>query len=45
MKFKSNIVMSGIEYKMRTPLSRMGQPDEIARMALAMASDLSSYVN
>jgi NAD(P)-dependent dehydrogenase (short-subunit alcohol dehydrogenase family) len=45
MKFKPNIVLSGIEYKMRTPLSRMGQPDEIARMALVLASDLSSYVN
>jgi NAD(P)-dependent dehydrogenase (short-subunit alcohol dehydrogenase family) len=45
MKFKPNIVMSGIEYKMRTPLSRLGQPDEIARMALVLASDLSSYVN
>jgi NAD(P)-dependent dehydrogenase (short-subunit alcohol dehydrogenase family) len=45
MKFKPNIIMSGIEYKMRTPLSRIGQPDEIARMALVLASDLSSYVN
>jgi len=37
--------MLGIEYKMRTPLGRMGKPDEIARMALVMAWDLSSYVN
>jgi 3-oxoacyl-[acyl-carrier protein] reductase len=45
MKFKTDIIKSGIEYKMRTPLNRMGQPDEIARMALVLASDLSSYVN
>jgi len=36
---------SGIEYNMRTPLGRLGKPDEIARMALVLASDLSSYVN
>jgi 3-oxoacyl-[acyl-carrier protein] reductase len=45
MKFKPNVIMSGIEYNMRTPLGRMGKPDEIARMALVLASDLSSYVN
>jgi len=45
MKFKLNVVRSGIEYNMRTPLGRLGRPDEIARMALVLASDLSSYVN
>jgi NAD(P)-dependent dehydrogenase (short-subunit alcohol dehydrogenase family) len=45
MKFKLNIVKSGIEYDMRTPLGRLGKSDEIARMALVLASDLSSYVN
>ena len=45
MKFKLNIVKSGIEYDMRTPMSRLGKADEIARMALVLASDLSSYVN
>ncbi len=45
MNFKSNVLMSGIEYKMRTPLGRMGRSDEIARMALVLASDLSSYMN
>jgi NAD(P)-dependent dehydrogenase (short-subunit alcohol dehydrogenase family) len=43
MKFKLNIIKLGIEYNMRTPLGRMGKPDEIARMALVLASDLSSY--
>jgi NAD(P)-dependent dehydrogenase (short-subunit alcohol dehydrogenase family) len=45
VKFKLNVVKSGIEYDMRTPLGRLGKPDEIARMALVLASDLSSYVN
>jgi NAD(P)-dependent dehydrogenase (short-subunit alcohol dehydrogenase family) len=45
MKFKLNVVKSGIEYNMRTPLGRLGNPDEIARMALVLASDLSSYVH
>lgn len=45
MKLKLNVIKSGIEYNMRTPMSRLGKPDEIARMALALATDLSSYVN
>jgi NAD(P)-dependent dehydrogenase (short-subunit alcohol dehydrogenase family) len=45
MKLKLNVVRSGIEYNMRNPLGRLGKPDEIARMALVLASDLSSYVN
>ncbi len=45
VKFKLKLVKSGIEYDMRTPLGRMGKPDEVARMALVLASDLSSYVN
>ncbi len=44
MRFRLDIVRSGIEYNMRSPLGRMGQPDEVARMALVLASDLSSYV-
>lgn len=45
LKFNTNIVKSGIEYNIRTPLGRMGQPDEVARMALVLASNLSSYMN
>jgi len=30
---------------MRTPMGRLGEPDEIARMALVLATDLSSYVH
>jgi NAD(P)-dependent dehydrogenase (short-subunit alcohol dehydrogenase family) len=43
-KFDAGIVKSGIEYNMRNPIGRMGQPDEVARMALVLACDLSSYV-
>jgi 3-oxoacyl-[acyl-carrier protein] reductase len=45
MKLKFDVIKSGIEYNMRTPMSRLGKPDEIARMALVLATDLSSYVN
>ena len=45
MRFKASIIRSGIEYGMRTPLNRMGQPDEVARVALVLATDLSSYMN
>lgn len=45
LKFKPGIVRTGIEYGLRTPLGRMGAPDEIARMALVLASDFSSYVH
>ena len=45
LKLNMGIIKSGIEYNMRTPLRRLGKPDEIARMALVLASDLSSYVH
>ena len=45
MKLKFSVVKSGIEYSMRTPVGRLGKADEVARMALVLACDLSSYVN
>jgi len=39
------LVMSGLEFRQRLPLRRAGKPDEIALMALVLASDLSSYVH
>ena len=45
LNFKFDAVKIGFEYSIRNPSKRMGSPDEIARMALVLASDLSSYVN
>jgi len=44
LKFNIGVVQSGIEYRQRLPMGRLGEPDEIARMALVLASDLASYV-
>lgn len=41
----TKIIKTGIEFKMRLPLNRAGKPDEVARIAIVLASDLSSYVN
>ena len=43
-QFKLNLLKTGVLFKTRLPLNRGGQPDEIARIALVLASDLSSYV-
>ncbi|MGZ4851393.1 MAG: SDR family NAD(P)-dependent oxidoreductase [Candidatus Bathyarchaeia archaeon] len=45
LKLNFGIIQSGLEYRQRLPLGRMGKPDEIARMALVLACDLSSYVH
>jgi len=45
LKFNIGVIRSGIEYRQRLPMGRLGQPDEIARMALVLACDLSSYVH
>jgi len=44
-RFKTGPLKTGIEFAMRLPLRRGGQPDEVARIALVLASDLSSYVH
>ncbi len=45
LRLKLGLIKSGIEFRSRLPLGRFGQPDEIACMALVLASDLSSYVH
>ncbi len=44
-QFKVNLIGEGIKFKIRLPLNRGGQADEVARMALVLASDLSSYIH
>jgi len=44
-QFDMAILKSGVQYRMRLPLGRGGQPDEVARIALVLAGDLSSYVH
>lgn len=44
-RFKMGPLKTGIELAMRLPLRRSGQPDEVARITMVLASDLSSYVH
>lgn len=43
--FKVNLLKVGVEFRQRLPIGRPGQPDEVACVALVLASDLSSYVH
>ncbi len=38
-------VLTGYDFQRRLPMRRWGDPDEVARVALFLASDLASYVN
>jgi 3-oxoacyl-[acyl-carrier protein] reductase len=38
------LLKTGYNFNQRLPLGRMGQPDDIARMALVMVSELSSFM-
>jgi NAD(P)-dependent dehydrogenase (short-subunit alcohol dehydrogenase family) len=44
-RFNLGLIRTGIEFKQRLPIGRFGQPDEVARMVLILASDISSYVH
>ena len=43
-KLNPSLIKTGIEFKWRLPIGRFGEPDEIAKMILVLASDLASYV-
>jgi len=45
MKLKIDIMKTGRDFMNRLPMRRMGDPDEVARVILFLASDLASYVN
>lgn len=42
--FRLDLARTGIDFQRRLALGRWGQPDEIARVALFLASDMASYV-
>lgn len=44
-QFNFSLLKTGYDFKARLPMNRSGQPDEVARVALFLASDLSSYVH
>jgi NAD(P)-dependent dehydrogenase (short-subunit alcohol dehydrogenase family) len=43
-ELRLTLIKSGVLFSTRLPLKRAGQPDEVARIAIVLASDLSSYV-
>jgi NAD(P)-dependent dehydrogenase (short-subunit alcohol dehydrogenase family) len=44
VKLKLGLIKTGLDFRRRLPLGRGGQPDEVARVALFLASEMSSYV-
>jgi NAD(P)-dependent dehydrogenase (short-subunit alcohol dehydrogenase family) len=44
LKLELGLLDVAYRFKGRLPLKRAGQPDEVARMVLVLASDLSSYM-
>lgn len=44
LKLQFGLIKDGIEFISRLPMRRLGEPDEVAKMATVLASDLSSYV-
>jgi 3-oxoacyl-[acyl-carrier protein] reductase len=45
LKLKLGHIKRGVEFSSRLPMGRFGQPDEVARMVLVLASDMASYVH
>ncbi len=44
LKLQFGLVKDGIEFMARLPMKRFGEPDEVARIATVLASDLAAYV-
>lgn len=45
LKMDVGLIGDGIKFNARLPIGRFGKPDEVALMALVLATGLSSYVN
>ncbi len=45
LRLELGLLRAGLAFRERLPLGRMGRPDEVARIALVLASDLASYVH
>ncbi len=44
-QLRLSLLRTGVLFSTRLPLKKGGQPDEVARIAVVLASDLSSYVH
>ncbi len=44
MGLRIDMIKTAYDFKARLPLGRFGDPDEVARVALFLASDLSTYI-
>lgn len=45
LQLQFGLVKTGLEFRQRLPIGRLGRPDEVACMVLVLASGLSSYVH
>jgi 3-oxoacyl-[acyl-carrier protein] reductase len=45
LKFRFNLFRDAARFSQRLPVGRVGQPDDIARMALVMAAPISDYMS
>jgi 3-oxoacyl-[acyl-carrier protein] reductase len=43
-QFHLGLLKTGLEFRQRLPIGRLGRPDEVARMVVVLASELASYV-
>ncbi len=44
LKLQFGLIKDGVEFMSRLPIGRLGEPDDIARIATVLATELSSYV-